>query len=91
MTIATPKGRGKGNRFLDDVCEADVLIHIVDGSGNMDEQGHSNGGGDPVSDIEWIYAEIHRWIADNVWAKWSTVSRLFPWLDFSFRFGSILM
>ena len=69
------QGRGKGNRFLDDVCEADVLIHIVDGSGNVDAQGHANGGGDPVSDIEWIYAEIHRWISDNVWAKWNNVTR----------------
>lgn len=70
------QGRGKGNRFLDDVCEADVLIHIVDGSGHVDEQGVGNGGGDPVSDIEWIYAEIHRWISDNVWAKWNNIRRI---------------
>ena len=27
------KGHGKGNRFLNDLCDADVLVHVVDCSG----------------------------------------------------------
>ncbi len=33
------EGRWLGNRFLDDLRQADVLIHIVDASGSTDEEG----------------------------------------------------
>jgi len=33
------KGRGKGNKFLNDLCDADVLIHIVDASGSATVDG----------------------------------------------------
>ena len=29
------EGKGKGNRFLNDLCDADVLIHIIDASGKL--------------------------------------------------------
>ena len=35
-------GLGKGNRFLNDLCDADVLVHIVDASGKTDERGNAN-------------------------------------------------
>ena len=35
----TLQGRGKGNAFLNDLCDADVLIHIVDASGRSDREG----------------------------------------------------
>jgi ribosome-binding ATPase YchF (GTP1/OBG family) len=28
------KGRGRGNAFLNDLCDADVLVHVVDASGS---------------------------------------------------------
>jgi hypothetical protein len=34
------KGRGKGNRFLNDLCDADVLIHVVDATGQSDKDGN---------------------------------------------------
>ena len=34
------KGRGKGNRFLNDLCDADVLIHVVDATGRSDKDGN---------------------------------------------------
>jgi ribosome-binding ATPase YchF (GTP1/OBG family) len=34
------KGRGKGNRFLSDLCDADVLIHVVDVTGRADRDGN---------------------------------------------------
>src|SRR3989344_9706673 len=30
-------GKGKGNQFLDDLAQADVLIHIVDISGSIND------------------------------------------------------
>jgi hypothetical protein len=70
-------GLGKGNRFLNDLCDADVLVHIVDASGKTDERGNANdlGGHDVVHDVSWIHAELQRWILDNLRAKWSGVVR----------------
>jgi hypothetical protein len=33
------QGRGKGNAFLADLCDADVLVHVVDASGTTDAKG----------------------------------------------------
>eukprot|EP00124_Ichthyophonus_hoferi_P003564 Ihof_evm1s315 gene=Ihof_evmTU1s315 len=71
------QGRGKGNKFLDDLCDADVLIHVVDVSGTTDKEGGAveEGAGDPASDINWVREEIHRWIYNNVKAKWYCIQR----------------
>ena len=68
------EGRGKGNRFLDDLCEADLLVHVVDASGGTDDNGNDTGVlgegvGDPARDIDWVYSEVHRWVFGNVWHK----------------------
>ena len=67
------QGVGKGNRFLNDLVDADALVHIVDASGGADDGGNKGSeteqAGDPVLDVRWIYAELHRWIFGNVWAK----------------------
>lgn len=34
------QGRGKGNQFLADLCDADVLIHVVDSTGQSDREGN---------------------------------------------------
>lgn len=33
------QGRGLGNKFLDDLRQADALIHVVDVSGTTDAEG----------------------------------------------------
>ena len=33
------EGRGRGNKFLNDLLDADVLIHVVDLSGQTDQDG----------------------------------------------------
>ncbi|KAJ1558894.1 hypothetical protein HK405_012790, partial [Cladochytrium tenue] len=33
-------GRGRGNAFLNDLCDADVLVHVVDASGLSDDDGN---------------------------------------------------
>ena len=39
-------GRGRGNAFLNDLCDADVLVHVVDASGRTDREGVDQVGGD---------------------------------------------
>ncbi len=56
-------GRGRGNKFLDDLRQANALIHIVDMSGNTDENGLPAEKHDPLEDIKWLEEEIELWIA----------------------------
>jgi len=54
-------GRGLGNKFLDELRRADVLIHVVDFSGRTDEEGNPCVGYDPCKDIEFVEEEIDLW------------------------------
>ncbi len=70
------EGRGKGNKFLDDLTDADVLIHVLDASGKADSEGNKvldviN----PINDLEWISNEIIAWVYTNVKQKWDSVVR----------------
>jgi ribosome-binding ATPase YchF (GTP1/OBG family) len=42
------EGKGKGNRFLNDLLDADVLIHIIDISGTTNEKGEEVEDYDPI-------------------------------------------
>ena len=55
-------GKGKGNKFLDDLRQADALIYIVDMSGKTDENGLPTENYDPLRDIGWLEEEIEMWI-----------------------------
>lgn len=80
------KGRGRGNAFLNDLCEADSLIHVVDASGRSDREGVDHGGSaeakqtdttgtSPLDEVGWVRREIHMWIFCNVRAKFDSVRR----------------
>ena len=60
------KGRGLGNKFLDDLRNADCLIHVVDFSGLTDEEGKPTEGHDPMQDIEFLAREIDEWFKSLV-------------------------
>ena len=59
------KGRGLGNQFLDELRQADVVLHVVDASGGTDEEGEpvEVGEHDPREDIEFLKHEMEMWIA----------------------------
>eukprot|EP00339_Tiarina_fusa_P029937 CAMPEP_0117020326 /NCGR_PEP_ID=MMETSP0472-20121206/15470_1 /TAXON_ID=693140 ORGANISM="Tiarina fusus, Strain LIS" /NCGR_SAMPLE_ID=MMETSP0472 /ASSEMBLY_ACC=CAM_ASM_000603 /LENGTH=158 /DNA_ID=CAMNT_0004725511 /DNA_START=16 /DNA_END=489 /DNA_ORIENTATION=+ len=61
------EGLGLGNKFLDDLRSASVLLHVVDVSGNTNEKGESTKGYDPTRDVAWLQSEIHSWIFNNIW------------------------
>lgn len=57
-------GRGLGNKFLDDLRQADAFIHVVDASGGTDFEGNPVGIGDhdPTLDVSFLEKEISYWI-----------------------------
>lgn len=55
------EGKGLGNKFLTDLNEADVLVHIVDFSGKTDEEGEPTEGHDPRKDIDFLEEELDMW------------------------------
>jgi ribosome-binding ATPase YchF (GTP1/OBG family) len=71
------KGKGLGNKFLDDLRQADALIHVVDSSGSTDEEGRvvARGSHDPLVDVEFVKNEIVLWIQGIVAKDWARISR----------------
>eukprot|EP01117_Protostelium_nocturnum_P009887 TRINITY_DN3522_c0_g1_i5.p1 TRINITY_DN3522_c0_g1~~TRINITY_DN3522_c0_g1_i5.p1 ORF type:complete len:255 (-),score=24.87 TRINITY_DN3522_c0_g1_i5:395-1159(-) len=69
------EGKGLGNKFLDDLRTAHVLLHIVDASGQTNEKGEVSKGYDPINDVQWLMDEIHSWIFNNLWKKWTNIVR----------------
>jgi len=71
------KGRGLGNKFLDDLSQADALIHIVDASGSTDAEGNPCGLGkyDPLTDINFLEKEITYWLNGIIKKNWESVAK----------------
>lgn len=70
-------GKGLGNKFLDDLRQADALIHIIDASGGTDEEGRlvKLGSHDPMSDIIFIKKEIILWVKSLIDKDWHKITR----------------
>ena len=66
------KGRGLGNKFMDDLRQADVLIHVVDASGSTDLEGNPvrPGSADPVEEAKLIQVEIDEWFKSVIKRIW---------------------
>jgi len=71
------EGRGLGNQFLDEVRQADALIHVVDASGSTDSEGRkvSPGSHEPIQDIEMVEKEFDLWVLGIVKRDWGRISR----------------
>ena len=67
------EGKGLGNQFLDDLSQADALIHIIDISGRTNEKGEPTEDYDPEFDITWLVDEIDLWFAGIVQRNWDKV------------------
>ncbi|HOI18264.1 MAG TPA: redox-regulated ATPase YchF [Candidatus Woesearchaeota archaeon] len=70
------EGKGMGNQFLDDLRQADALVHIIDASGSTNEKGESVeiNSYDPANDIRFLDTEIDMWflgIFKKVWSRFS--------------------
>ncbi len=71
------KGRGLGNKFLDDLRQAHALIHIVDSSGGTDAEGNPCGIGkyDPINDVDFLEKEINYWLMGIIKKDLESVAR----------------
>ena len=72
------QGRGLGNQFLDEIRQADALIHVVDASGSTDAEGRKvpPGSHDPLKDIEMVEREFDLWVLGIIRRDWEKTSRL---------------
>jgi ribosome-binding ATPase YchF (GTP1/OBG family) len=71
------QGRGLGNQFLDEIRQADALIHIVDASGGTDSEGKpcDPGTHDPKEDVHFLEHELDMWILQIVKKEWDRAVR----------------
>ncbi|MFH1439993.1 MAG: redox-regulated ATPase YchF [Candidatus Woesearchaeota archaeon] len=71
------KGHGRGNQFLDDLRQADALIHVVDISGSVNECGEPVEplSYDPANDIKFLEEEIDMWYLGILKKGWEKFAR----------------
>jgi len=67
-------GKGLGNQFLDDLRNADVLIHVIDISGTTNDKGEETENYDPENDIKFLETEINLWFYDIIKRNWNKIS-----------------
>lgn len=70
-------GKGLGNTFLDDLRQAQAIIHVIDAAGCTDIEGNplDIGCHDPVEDVEFLNHEITMWMVGILKRNWQKVSR----------------
>ena len=71
------EGKGLGNKFLDDLMQAKVFIHVIDASGGTDAEGNpvDLGSHDPLEDIEFLEHKIVMWMYGIVSKNWVRLIR----------------
>jgi len=71
------QGKGLGNQFLDEIRQADALIHVVDASGSTDLEGRKvpPGSNDPLADVEMVEREFDLWVYGLVKKDWEKTAR----------------
>ncbi len=71
------EGKGMGNQFLDDLRQADVLIHVIDAAGATNEKGESVPAGsyDPCNDVEFLEVELDMWYLGILKKGWEKFAR----------------
>jgi ribosome-binding ATPase YchF (GTP1/OBG family) len=78
LVSGASSGRGLGNQFLEDIMQADAIIHVVDASGSTDSEGQKTtpGSHDPLTDIEMVENELDLWLLGIVKRDWEKNSKL---------------
>ncbi|MDO8427712.1 MAG: redox-regulated ATPase YchF [Candidatus Diapherotrites archaeon] len=71
------EGKGLGNSFLDDLRQADALVHIVDCSGSTNEKGERCAPltHDPAIDIKMLENEMNQWMAQIIGKNFQKFSK----------------
>ncbi|MBI4019912.1 MAG: redox-regulated ATPase YchF [Candidatus Aenigmarchaeota archaeon] len=71
------EGKGLGNRFLDDLRQADAFIQVVDMSGSTNENGEhvESGSYDPENEIEFLKHEMDEWFSGILKRNWDKIKK----------------
>ena len=71
------KGAGMGLQFMSDLNQADILIHIIDISGSVNEKGNTVPplSYDPLNDVEFLEKELDYWYLDVIKRGWASFAR----------------
>ena len=71
------EGKGMGNQFLDDLNQADALIHIIDISGSTNDKGEQVPAlsYDPANDIKFLEHELDMWYLRLIEKGWEKFAR----------------
>jgi hypothetical protein len=69
------EGKGLGNKFLDDLRQADVFVYVIDASGETDEGGKPTKDYDPCRDVEFLEDELNKWYYNIFIKVWKTFAR----------------
>ena len=72
------QGQGMGNQFLDDLRQADVLVHVIDISGSTNEKGEvvPAGSYDPAQDVKFLEVELDMWYLGIIKKGWEKFARI---------------
>lgn len=70
-------GKGLGNTFLDDLRQAQAIIHVIDAAGCTDIEGNPIDVGchNPVEDVNFLNHEITMWMVGILKRNWQKLSR----------------
>jgi len=69
------EGKGMGNKFLDDLRQADAFIHIVDVSGETDAEGKETKNYNPLNDVRMLENELDLWYSGILKKVWKTFAK----------------
>jgi ribosome-binding ATPase len=71
------EGKGMGAEFLNDLNQADLLIHVIDSSGSTNEKGEPTEplAYDPLLDIRFLEQELDRWFFSILNKNWEKMSK----------------
>jgi len=71
------EGKGMGNEFLNDLNQADALIHVIDISGGTNEKGElvNVGSYNPSEDVRFLDFELDMWFLQILKKGWDKFSR----------------
>ena len=71
------EGKGMGLEFLNDLNQADALIHVVDVSGSTNDKGEPvpPGTHNPADDVKFLEEELDHWYLSILKKTWEKFSR----------------
>lgn len=72
------KGKGLGNQFLDDLRQADALVHVIDAAGSTTTEGVpcNIGEHDPMDDVKFLEREIVHWMYGIISKDMEKITRM---------------